>query len=45
MEHEYIATKSIMPMSMFTLAYRMLIMVPGRKSLSSACILVLHTRT
>ena len=44
MEHKHIATSGIMPMSMFILAFRMLT-VSGGKSLSSACMDVVSTRT
>ena len=45
MEHKHIATTSIMPMSMFIRTYRVLIMVPDKLSLSSACIQAMFTKT
>ena len=45
MEHKHIATTTIMPMSMFVRTYRMLIVVPGKLSLSSVYIQVMFTKT
>ena len=45
MEHKLIITTSIMPMSMFIRTYRMLIMVPDKMSLSSACTQAMFTKT